>query len=94
MLGTLEVRAGSGEVLEVGGASPVVRWGFRLFGRWTQRRFYQAIQRRQRSLVQAAQRGAPLPSPAIRADGLITAPSGVRPHPLERLARSWLHPGR
>jgi uncharacterized protein (UPF0548 family) len=74
-------------------ASPVVRWGFRLFGRWTQRRFYQAIQRRLRSLVQAAQRGAPLPSPAIRADGLILAPSGAMPHHLERLARSWLHPG-
>ena len=75
-------------------ASPVVRWGFRLFGRWTQQRFYLAIQRRMRELVQAAQRGRPLPSPAVRADGLVLAPSGTAPHRLERLARSWLHPGR
>jgi hypothetical protein len=74
--------------------SPVVRLGFRMFGRWTQQRFYQAIQRRIHELVQAAQRGAPLPSPVVRADGLVLAPAGAAPHPLERLARSWLHPGR
>jgi uncharacterized protein (UPF0548 family) len=74
--------------------SPVVRWGFRLFGRWTQRRFYQAIQRRLGGLIQAAQCGAPLPAPAVRPDGLVLAPSGTAPRPLERLARSWLHPGR
>jgi hypothetical protein len=74
--------------------SPVVRWGFRLFGRRTQQRFYLAIQRRMRRLVQAALRGEPLPSPAVRTDGLVLAPSGTMPHPLERLARFWLHPGR
>jgi uncharacterized protein (UPF0548 family) len=74
--------------------NPVVRLGFQLFGRWTQQRFYRAVQLRLRRLVAAAQRGAALPSPAIRADGLILAPSGTTPHPLERLARSWLHPGR
>jgi uncharacterized protein (UPF0548 family) len=74
--------------------SPVVRWGFRLFGRWMQQRFYLAVQRRLRSLVQAAQRGVPLPSPTVRPDGLVLAPSGTTSHPLERLARSWLHPGR
>jgi hypothetical protein len=75
--------------------SLVIRWGFRLFGRWTQRRFYLAIQRRMRSLVQAAQRGAALPVPTIRADGVVLAPSGtVAAHPLERLARAWVHPGR
>jgi uncharacterized protein (UPF0548 family) len=73
--------------------SPVIRWGFRLFGRWTQRRFYQAIQRRLRHLVQAAQHGAALPSPTVRPDGLVLAPSDVNPHPLEHLAQSWLHPG-
>ena len=51
--------------------SPVIRWGFRLFGRWTQRRFYQAIRRRLRHLVQAAQHGAALPSPTVRPDGLV-----------------------
>ena len=74
--------------------SPVVRLGFRLFGRWTQQRFYVAAQRRMRELVQAAQRGESLPSPAVRADGLVLTPSGAAPHPLERLARSWFHPGR
>jgi len=73
--------------------NPVIRWGFALFGRWTQRRFYLAIQRRMRRLVQAAQRGGALPVPTIRADGLVLAPSGAPPHPLERLARAWLHPG-
>ena len=77
--------------------SLVIRWGFRLFGRWTQRRFYLAIQRRMRNLVQAAQRGAALPVPATRADGVVLAPTAavgaVGAHPLERLARAWLHPG-
>jgi uncharacterized protein (UPF0548 family) len=73
--------------------SPVIRWGFVLFGRRTQLRFYQAVQRRLRELVRAAQHGAPLPVPAVRADGLVLAPSGTVPHPLERLARGWLHPG-
>jgi uncharacterized protein (UPF0548 family) len=73
----------------------VVRWGFRLFGRWTQRRFYLAVQRRMRRLVQAAQRGAPLPAPAVRPDGVVLAPSGAATvHPLERLTRGWVHPGR
>jgi uncharacterized protein (UPF0548 family) len=75
--------------------SLVVRWGFRLFGRWTQRRFYLAIQRRMRRLVQAGQRGAALPVPATRADGVVLAPSGaVAAHPLERLAWAQLHPGK
>jgi uncharacterized protein (UPF0548 family) len=75
--------------------SVVVRWGFALFGRWTQRRFYRAVQRRMRRLVQAAQGGAALPEPAIRADGVVLAPSGAATaHPLEHLARAWLHPGK
>lgn len=71
---------------------PVIRWGFALFGRRTQLRFYQAIQHRLRYLLRAAQRGVPPPVPAIRADGLVLAPSGATPHRLERLARAWLHP--
>jgi len=74
-------------------ANPVIRWGFRLFGRWTQERFYRNVQRRMYRLTQAAQRGQPLPEPTERADGLVLAPSGVRPHPAERLTSSWLHPG-
>jgi uncharacterized protein (UPF0548 family) len=74
-------------------SNPVIRLGFVMFGRWTQRRFYRAIQHRMRDLVRAAQRGAPLPAPAVRSDGLVLAPAGATPHPLERLARSWPHPG-
>jgi uncharacterized protein (UPF0548 family) len=73
--------------------NPVVRLGFVLFGRWTQLRFYGAIQRRLRDLVQAAQRAGALPEPTVRADGIVLTPSGATPHPLERLARAWLHPG-
>jgi uncharacterized protein (UPF0548 family) len=73
--------------------NPVIRWGFRLFGRWTQERFYRNVQRRMYRLMQAAQRGLPLPGPTVRADGIVLAPSGVRPHPLERMALGWLHAG-
>jgi hypothetical protein len=73
--------------------NPIIRLGFLLFGRWTQQRFYRNIQVRITDLVRGAQRGRPLPSPAVRPDGIVLAPSGVRPHPLERLAQGWIHPG-
>jgi uncharacterized protein (UPF0548 family) len=73
--------------------NPVIRWGFRLFGRWTQERFYRNIQRRMYRLTQAVQHGEPVPGPTVRADGLVLAPSGTRLHPAERLARGWLHAG-
>ncbi len=73
--------------------SPLIRWGFRLFGRWTQQRFYHAIQQRMRLLTAHVQDGAGVPEPAVRPDGLVLAPSGATPHPLERLARGWSHPG-
>lgn len=71
---------------------PVIKLGFMLFGRWSQLRFYGAAQRRMRQLMQAAQNGAPMPAPALRENGLALAPSGAGRHPLERLARGWLHP--
>jgi uncharacterized protein (UPF0548 family) len=74
--------------------NPVIRWGFRLFGRWTQERFYQNIQSRMACLVATRQRGGTLPAPQVRDDGIVLAPSGVRRHPLEHLARAWVHPGR
>jgi hypothetical protein len=74
--------------------NPVIRWGFRLFGRWTQERFYQGVGSRMACLVGRQQRGAPLPAPQLRRDGIVLAPSGVRRHPLEHLARGWVHPGR
>jgi uncharacterized protein (UPF0548 family) len=73
--------------------NPVIRLGFRLFGRWVQRRFYRNVERRMHHLVHDAQRGLSLPAPKVRADGIILAPSGVRRHPLERLVLGWLHPG-
>jgi uncharacterized protein (UPF0548 family) len=73
--------------------NPIVRWGFMVFGRWTQQRFYRNIQLRMTALVGAAQRGQPLPAPQVRPDGIVLAPSGTRPHPLERLSRGWVHPG-
>jgi uncharacterized protein (UPF0548 family) len=72
--------------------NPVIRLGFLLFGRWTQQRFYRHIQARMADLVQAAQRGRPLPSPLVRPDGIVLAPSAARQHPLELLAHGWLHP--
>jgi uncharacterized protein (UPF0548 family) len=74
-------------------SNPVIRWGFRLFGRWAQERFYRNVLSRMYRLSRAAQSGLPLPAPTVRADGIVLAPSGVRPHPLERLARGWLHAG-
>jgi uncharacterized protein (UPF0548 family) len=92
---------GSGEVrFEVSGYSrpapirqPVIRLGFRVFGRRTQLRFYRTVQQRLRAHVQAALRGEPLPEPAVGADGLVVAPAGASPHPLDRLAHAARHPG-
>ncbi len=74
--------------------NPVIRWGFMVFGRCTQQRFYRNIQARMAALVRAAQRGQPVPTPEVRADGIVLAPSNARPHPLERFLLGWLHPGR
>ena len=73
--------------------NPLIRWGFRLFGRWTQQRFYRNVLERMCHLVGAAQRDQPPPAPQLRSDGLVVAPSGVNRHPLEGLSGTWLHPG-
>ena len=72
---------------------PLVRFGFRLFGRHTQLRYYAAVQSRLYQLVQQAQGGEPLPKPAVQGDGLVLAPASARPHLLERLAVRWVFPG-
>jgi uncharacterized protein (UPF0548 family) len=69
---------------------PLIRLGFGLFGRWTQRRFYLTIQQRMRALLDA---GLPLPTPMREAGGLVIAPSDAERHPAEWLARRIHHPG-
>jgi uncharacterized protein (UPF0548 family) len=73
--------------------NPVIRWGFMVFGRWTQQRFYRNIQARMAALVRMAQRGQQVPTPEVRPDGIVLAPSGTRPHPLQRFLLGWTHPG-
>jgi hypothetical protein len=74
--------------------NPLIRLGFSLFGRWTQEHFYRNIQSRMTELVRATQYGRPLPAPTVGPDGIVLAPSGTRPHPLERLGRRMAAPGR
>jgi hypothetical protein len=57
-----------------------------------QQRFYRNIQARMTELVRASQQGSPLPAPETRPDGIVLAPSGTRPRPLEHLTRVWIHP--
>jgi hypothetical protein len=68
--------------------NPVVRLGFRLFGRHTQLRFYRHAQDRLRRLLQVPP-AAPRPGP----DGLVRAPSGVKPGRFEFLTLRIAHPG-
>jgi uncharacterized protein (UPF0548 family) len=74
--------------------SPLIRLGFALFGRWTQRRFYRSVQLRMRALIQGAQQGAPLPRLAVRADGIAIVPARAAQDRLDGPARGTLHPGR
>jgi uncharacterized protein (UPF0548 family) len=74
-------------------ANPLIRLGFRLFGRRTQLRFYTAVGERLGASVRAILRGAAPPRPARTAQGLVVAPSEIKPHPLERLRVDCYHPG-
>ncbi|WP_405780380.1 DUF1990 family protein [Streptomyces sp. NBC_00859] len=58
--------------------NPVVRAGFMLFGRMTQRRFYRASADRLRELTRAELLGAPPARPQLSpaGDGLVVVPSG------------------
>jgi uncharacterized protein (UPF0548 family) len=70
-------------------SNPVVRLGFRLFGRRTQLRFYRKVGQRLRDSVRAIQEGGNRPTRAKLGDGLVMAPSGVRvrPEPTSAAAR-------
>jgi hypothetical protein len=69
--------------------NPVVRLGFRLFGRRTQLKFYRRALARLRTLLQAPP-APPRPGP----DGLVRAPSGVEPGRFEAFTLRVAHPGR
>lgn len=72
---------------------PVLRLGWRLFGRRTQLRFYRDCGARLTRLVKAIQPGAPPPAAHVTADGLIRAPSDARTRLLDRFAVRRRHPG-
>ena len=68
--------------------NPVLRLGFRLFGRHTQLRFYRQALARLRTLLQAPP-SPPQPGP----DGLVRAPSGVEARRFEAFTLRLAHPG-
>jgi uncharacterized protein (UPF0548 family) len=68
--------------------NPVLRLGFRLFGRHTQLRFHRRALARLRALLQARP-APPKPGP----DGLVRAPSGVNPGRFETFTLRFAHPG-
>jgi uncharacterized protein (UPF0548 family) len=70
-------------------ANPVLRLGFRLFGRRTQLRFYRHALDRLLRLLPAPPR-PPQPGP----DGLVRAPSGVEAGRFESCTIRFRHPGR
>lgn len=69
--------------------NPVLRLGFRLFGRGIQARFYRNALRRLTEQVQDPP-ATPQPGP----DGIVRAPSGAGPGRFEGLVLRFSHPGR
>lgn len=69
--------------------NPVLALGFRLFGRHTQLRFYRLALARLVRLLE----DPPVP-PQPGPDGLVRAPSGVRPARFEAWTLRFLNPGR
>jgi uncharacterized protein (UPF0548 family) len=70
--------------------NPVLRMGFRLFGRRTQLQFYRHALVRLHRLMQAAPPGPPAPGP----DGIVRAPSGAGVGRFESWTVPFAHPGR
>lgn len=71
---------------------PVLRLGWRLFGRATQLAFYRRCGRRMHELVRARLANGRGVAPERRHDALLLAPSDARPGPLERIALRIDHP--
>jgi uncharacterized protein (UPF0548 family) len=74
--------------------NPLIRLGFRMFGRGTQLSFYRRVGRRMHDLVAAHEPGAALPHPVPLVDGVVIAPSASRTRPWDPLAVPVRHPGR
>ncbi|MEJ7629886.1 MAG: DUF1990 family protein [Nocardioidaceae bacterium] len=75
--------------------NPVIRWGFRVFGRNTQVRFYRGCAERIQRLVKEALDGHPLPIPQAFTDddSLLLAPSDATTSPVAALAPRSHDPG-
>lgn len=74
-------------------SNPLIRTGFGVFGRHMQLRFYAEVGRRLRRQVQSIVRGGPAPTVARTPEGLVRAPSGSAPHPLELFTIDARHSG-
>lgn len=75
----------------------ILRLGWLLFGRRAQMRFYHRCGQRLRELVHASLTGTPVPAAArspLEIDDLVLVPSGVEPHPLDRLTIRQHDPAR
>jgi uncharacterized protein (UPF0548 family) len=75
----------------------VLRLGWWFFGRRTQLRFYRRCAQRLRELVKTSLTGTPIPAVArspLHVDDLVLVPSGVEPHPLDRLTIRQHKPAR
>jgi hypothetical protein len=76
---------------------PILRLGWLLFGRRAQLRFYRRCGQRLHELVRASLTGTPIPAAArspLEIDDLVLVPSGVEPHPLDRLTIRQHNPAR
>jgi hypothetical protein len=76
---------------------PILRLGWLLFGRRAQLRFYRRCGQRLHELVRASRTGTPTPAaarPQLEINDLVLVPSGVKPHPLDRLTTRQHNPAR
>jgi len=76
---------------------PILRLGWLLCGRRAQLRFYRRCGQRLHELVRASLAGTPIPAAArspLEIHDLVLVPSGVEPHPLDRLTIRQHNPAR
>jgi uncharacterized protein (UPF0548 family) len=73
--------------------NPVLRAGFRVFGRRTQLDFYRRVGRRMHDLLAGHRPGDPLPHPTRLAGDVVLAPSQSRMRPWDPIALPLRHPG-